>query len=159
MQKTLKSARIQLPFAVFLGLIALSVWLLLRLALWIDVGPAQLTLGQTINMFSRGFWFDLSTLAYLIVPWLFISIAMPNSLRTKNWLSPLKWAIAWFVTFCLLFGVVSEIIFWQEFTTRFNFIAVDYLIYTHEVMGNILESYPVPLIVFAIAVVAGAFSG
>ena len=154
MQKTLKPARKLLPFTVFLGLIALCVWLLLRLALWIDVGPTQLTSGQTIKMFSRGLWFDLSALAYLVVPWLLISMTMPKSLRTKTWFTPLKWIIAWFVTFCLLFGVVSEVIFWQEFTTRFNFIAVDYLIYTHEVVGNIRESYPVPLIVFAIALIA-----
>ena len=154
MQKTLKSARIELPFTVFLGLIALSVWLLLRLALWIDVGPAQLSLGQTIKMLSRGLWFDLSTLAYLIVPWLILSIALPNNWRTKRWLNLLKWVIACIVTFSLLFGVVSEVIFWQEFTTRFNFIAVDYLIYTHEVVGNIRESYPVPLIVLAIALIA-----
>lgn len=154
MQKTLKSSRIELPFTVFLALIALSVWLLLRLALWIDVGPTQLSLGQTIKMLSRGLWFDLSTLAYLIVPWLILSIALPNSWRTKRWLNPLKWAIACVITFALLFGVVSEVIFWQEFTTRFNFIAVDYLIYTHEVVGNIRESYPVPLIVFAIAFIA-----
>lgn len=154
MQKTLKPTRIQLPFIVFLGLITLSFWLLLRLALWIDVGPAQLSIGQTIKMFSRGLWFDLSTLAYLIVPFLIASILLPNSWRGKNWLTTFKWILVCIVTFSLLFGVVSEVIFWQEFTTRFNFIAVDYLIYTHEVVGNIRESYPVALIVFAIAVVA-----
>ena len=36
----------------------------------------------------------------------------------------------------------AEIAFWQEFSTRFDFIAVDYLVYTHEVIGNIVESYP-----------------
>ncbi len=154
MQKILKPARIQLPFTVFLGLIALSVWLVLRLVLWIDLGPAQLSIGQTIKMFSRGLWFDLSTLAYLIVPFLIASVLLPNSWRRKNWLTTFKWIIACIVTFSLLFGVVSEVIFWQEFTTRFNFIAVDYLIYTHEVVGNIRESYPVGLIVFVIAVVA-----
>lgn len=40
----------------------------------------------------------------------------------------------------------SEIVFWNEFSVRFNFIAVDYLIYTNEVLGNIWESYNMPLI-------------
>lgn len=154
MPKTLKPTHIQLPFIVFLGLIALSFWLVLRLALWIDLGPTQLSISQTITMFSRGLWFDLSTLAYLIVPFLIAAILLPNSWRSKNWLTILKWIVACIVTFCLLFGVVSEIIFWQEFTTRFNFIAVDYLIYTHEVVGNIRESYPVALIICAIAAAA-----
>ncbi|WP_158211117.1 alkaline phosphatase family protein [Myroides phaeus] len=38
---------------------------------------------------------------------------------------------------------VSEFFFWNEFGVRFNFIAVDYLVYTNEVIGNIMESYPV----------------
>ncbi|MDR0534750.1 MAG: LTA synthase family protein [Puniceicoccales bacterium] len=40
-----------------------------------------------------------------------------------------------------LFSSIAEWLFWDEFGTRFNFIAVDYLIYTTEVMGNIRESY------------------
>jgi len=38
------------------------------------------------------------------------------------------------------------VLFWGEFASRFNFIAVDYLIYTQEVIGNIVESYPVGLL-------------
>jgi hypothetical protein len=45
----------------------------------------------------------------------------------------------------------SEITFWDEFKTRFNFIAVDYLIYTHEVIANIEESYPIPLLTGGVA--------
>jgi hypothetical protein len=38
---------------------------------------------------------------------------------------------------------IGEHLFWTEFGTRFNFIAVDYLIYTREVVQNIWQSYPV----------------
>lgn len=41
------------------------------------------------------------------------------------------------------FVAIAEVLFWDEFSTRFNFIAVDYLVYTTEVIGNIRESYPV----------------
>ena len=35
---------------------------------------------------------------------------------------------------------------------RYNFIAVDYLVYTNEVVGNIMESYPiVPLATLIVA--------
>jgi len=47
----------------------------------------------------------------------------------------------------IIFNAVSEWFFWEEFSTRYNFIAVDYLIYTNEVIGNIKESYPIYLIV------------
>ncbi len=40
-------------------------------------------------------------------------------------------------------NAVSEFYFWNEFGVRYNFIAVDYLVYTNTVIGNIMESYPV----------------
>lgn len=43
----------------------------------------------------------------------------------------------------LLQTAISEYFFWNEFGVRFNFIAVDYLVYTNEVIGNIMQSYPV----------------
>ncbi|MBS1573413.1 MAG: sulfatase-like hydrolase/transferase, partial [Bacteroidetes bacterium] len=56
--------------------------------------------------------------------------------------------ILYFITLLLyvlliIFNAVSEYFFWNEFGLRYNFIAVDYLIYTNEVIGNIMESYPV----------------
>jgi phosphoglycerol transferase MdoB-like AlkP superfamily enzyme len=66
----------------------------------------------------------------------------------------LRWAALWFVVVLLLFGAVSEAVFWEEFSTRFNFIAVDYLIYTQEVIGNIMQSYPVGMLVGGMALSA-----
>ncbi|MBU4538688.1 MAG: LTA synthase family protein [Weeksellaceae bacterium] len=70
--------------------------------------------------------------------------------------------ILYFITLFLyvlliIFNAVSEYFFWNEFGVRYNFIAVDYLIYTNEVIGNIMESYPVvPLfsviLIFTVAV-------
>jgi phosphoglycerol transferase MdoB-like AlkP superfamily enzyme len=42
---------------------------------------------------------------------------------------------------CTLFNFIGEYFFWNEFGVRYNFIAVDYLVYTNEVIGNILQSY------------------
>jgi phosphoglycerol transferase MdoB-like AlkP superfamily enzyme len=47
---------------------------------------------------------------------------------------------------------VAEWLFWAEFETRFNFIAVEYLIYRDEVARNILESYSVGRMVSVLAV-------
>jgi phosphoglycerol transferase MdoB-like AlkP superfamily enzyme len=68
--------------------------------------------------------------------------------------------ILYFITIFLyvvliVFNAVSEYFFYNEFGLRYNFIAVDYLIYTNEVIGNVMESYPVvPLFlgIFAIAI-------
>jgi len=51
---------------------------------------------------------------------------------------------------------VAEILFWDEFGVRFNFIAVDYLIYTVEVVGNIRESYPLPALFAALGALGAA---
>ena len=60
----------------------------------------------------------------------------------------------------IIFNGVSEYFFWNEFGVRYNFIAVDYLIYTNEVIGNIMESYPVlPLfsVIFSLALMVSWF--
>ena len=57
-------------------------------------------------------------------------------LWSKGWLAAL---LAIYVG-AILFNAVSEYYFWNEFGVRYNFIAVDYLVYTNEVMGNIMES-------------------
>lgn len=49
----------------------------------------------------------------------------------------------------------SEVVFWSEFGVRFNFIAVDYLVYTNEVVGNIMESYPMVPMTLAMLALAG----
>jgi phosphoglycerol transferase MdoB-like AlkP superfamily enzyme len=55
-------------------------------------------------------------------------------------------------TLILTFSFFAELTFWEEFQNRFNFIAVDYLIYTYEVVQNINESYPIPLLLFVVFV-------
>lgn len=148
------SSAYHISFVSYVAVITLLIWLLLRLVLWVDVGVQQLSIPQFIQTLALGSWFDLNVLAFLTAPLLFISALVPNKWRNKPWLNTLRWIVLWFIVFSLVFGAVSEVIFWQEFTTRFNFIAVDYLIYTHEVIGNIRESYPVPLIVLIIALTA-----
>lgn len=54
----------------------------------------------------------------------------------------LLYIVASLILFAMLLIAAAEWLFWDEFGTRFNFIAVDYLIYTHAVLGNIQESYP-----------------
>jgi phosphoglycerol transferase MdoB-like AlkP superfamily enzyme len=58
----------------------------------------------------------------------------------------------------LLFTSAAEYFFFDEFGTRFNFIAVDYIVYTHEVIGNIRESYPLVPILSILTIIAGAIT-
>lgn len=55
----------------------------------------------------------------------------------------------------ILQNAISEYFFWNEFGVKYNFIAVNYLVYTNEVIGNIMESYPVIPIFTTLFIVAG----
>jgi phosphoglycerol transferase MdoB-like AlkP superfamily enzyme len=68
----------------------------------------------------------------------------------------------WLFTFVIFLYValilqngLSEYFFWNEFGVKYNFIAVNYLVYTNEVIGNIMESYPVIPLFSALFLVAG----
>ena len=95
--------------------------------------------------YGMGALFDIALLCYLFIPftlWLGLS---PMGWRTHR---PWRYAamvIQYLVALALLLKLIAEWVFWGEFASRFNFIAVDYLVYTHEVLGNITESYPITL--------------
>ena len=59
----------------------------------------------------------------------------------------------------IVFNGISEWFFWEEFGKRFNFIAVDYLVYTHEVIQNIRESYPIPWLLAVVFLITSIIFG
>ncbi|HEY8915832.1 MAG TPA: sulfatase-like hydrolase/transferase [Chitinophaga sp.] len=78
---------------------------------------------------------------------------MPYRFRLY-WRTTVLFAGLSLVVFLMLLNAVSEWFFWQEFYSRYNFIAVDYLVYTTEVLGNISESYPVTAIITTLIVLS-----
>ena len=62
-----------------------------------------------------------------------------------------------FVTL-ILQNAISELFFWNEFGVKYNFIAVNYLVYTNEVIGNIMQSYPVIPIFTTLFVISGTIT-
>ncbi|HWQ09881.1 MAG TPA: LTA synthase family protein [Holophaga sp.] len=106
------------------------------------------------RVFLLGLWPDLLVLAAMSCPLLLGAALVPDRLRRWKVYPWLRLLGAWGLSGLLLFVAVAEVTFWQEFSTRFNFIAVDYLLYTHEVIGNIQESYPMGWIFTGIAVAA-----
>ena len=106
------------------------------------------------EIFLKGLWFDLCVASVLIAPICIYEALLPNKWRATTWHKALRLTWLWLAIALLLFGAVAESTFWLEFSTRFNFIALDYLIYTSEVIGNIRESYPVGKILAGIGAVA-----
>lgn len=126
----------------------LIVCQLLRLSFFIwqydEVSWSPISLIRTL---FTGLLFDIGAAAFITLPAVLYYTLLPNKL-IGSWLDK---ALVWFFTsltvFILVFTFFAEITFWDEFTNRFNFIAVDYLIYTHEVVANINQSYPLPLLI------------
>jgi phosphoglycerol transferase MdoB-like AlkP superfamily enzyme len=119
----------------------------LRLALavrvWTEMDPSA---GRAAAVFLIGIAMDLAAFAYASIPvtvWLLVAPERLVRSRFHRWAAAAAWAVFVYV---VLFGATVEWYFWDEFGSRFNFVAVDYLVYTREVVGNIRESYPIGVI-------------
>lgn len=109
------------------------------------------------GLFLIGFFYDLVNAAYVCIPIMLYLWFVPGRIYNKAWHRFVLYGIFSVLTFLLLFNAVSEWFFWDEFNTRFNFIAVDYLVYTTEVIGNIQQSYPIGWIVLVIGIISLLF--
>jgi len=98
-----------------------------------------------------GLLFDAGVAAFFLAPLALILWAWPA--RLERWTKVLVVGLLLPLSALFAFVGAAELVFWNEFSSRFNFIAVDYLVYTSEVIGNIRESYDLPL---ALTAVAGA---
>ena len=135
-------------------LLFLAITTATRAVLALHAGVDQVPLTLWPGLFARGFGFDLAVLAWLLAPMLVWAAVAPARWRNTRWRAGLRLTAFFLMAALLLFGALAEWVFWGEFEARFNFIAVDYLIYTHEVIGNIVESYPVGVLLAGVAALA-----
>ena len=103
--------------------------------------------------FGIGLGYDLLALLYFATPLVLLLWLLPRRWLARGAGRAAVGIVCLLLLYALLFVAVAEWTFWEEFQTRFNFIAVDYLVYTTEVIGNIRESYPVGAILGVLGVV------
>lgn len=124
----------------------ISVGFATRLALLFKAAEEVSWNISLVAAFIWGLLFDLAAALWWVLPFaLFLTILPQRAYRSRVGRIAAH-AVLFTVLYALFFGAVSEWLFWDEFGVRFNFIAVDYLVYTTEVIGNIRESYPMPAI-------------
>lgn len=137
------------------GLLFLSyivVNLITRVVL-LSISTVDVSMGlELTKVFALGLVNDTITYCALLLP-LFLILLLPWKSGSKA----LK--VSFFLFFAVYMGIflftaLAEYFFWEEFQCRFNFIAVDYLVYTTEVVNNIVESYPVLPLVGGIALIS-----
>ena len=105
-----------------------------------------------LEIYSVGMLFDLAAAIYYLIPFIILLVLIPDRFYRGHIGMAIIMALLFALVFGLAFTAVSEYLFWDEFASRFNFIAVDYLVYTSEVIGNIRESYPVQSILIAVGI-------
>lgn len=140
--------------AVLFVLGFLVVSFLTRAALLVQAGQQISWKPSLLGAFAWGALFDLAAAGWWSLPVVLALALAPRRAFSRVLVNALVHAAIFLVLCALLFVGVAEWFFWDEFGARFNFIAVDYLVYTHEVIGNIRESYPMPLILGAIIAAA-----
>lgn len=69
-----------------------------------------------------------------------------------------RWSVAAVILGTAAFTSAVEWFFFDEFSSRFNHIALDYVLFPYEVLTNIWESYNVPLFVLIALAVGGALA-
>lgn len=112
-----------------------------------------------LGIFGLGLVHDLSFLSYAALPMALHFALCPAPVWESGWHRGLLRGLMGLTLFAMLFTAVSEWLFWDEFGVRFNFIAVDYLVYSNEVINNILESYPVyPLLAMLVVLSAAGIA-
>ena len=138
-----------------IGFFYLVVSFLLRLALFFVFGaPAGASMIVLLPTLSLGVINDLVTLCALLAPLSLYLFSVPRIFHQSFFGKGLLAGIIWIEFFAILYLSVAQYFFFKEFNSRFNLVAVDYLIYPHEVFGNIIASYHVVSFLLIVAVYA-----
>ncbi|MCQ4313744.1 LTA synthase family protein [Pseudomonas stutzeri] len=150
---TLRHAQLRY-LSLLLGL-WLVAFVLTRTALlashWQEAGTGASGL---LTVYGVGLLYDLAYLAFAAVPLGVYLLLCPERIWTSRWHRAWLQLLLAVSLYAMLFTAVAEWLFWDEFGVRFNFIAVDYLVYSDEVVNNILESYPVYPLLALLALLA-----
>jgi len=144
------------PLAV-LALVLFTLSFITRVTLLVISWPnLELTFLRFLGIFFIGLFYDIVVCSFFAIPVALYCWLMKDSWYQKKWQRIPLFILFFLIILILVVNVGGEIIFWDEFNVRYNFIAVDYLVYTNEVLGNIWESYNIPLIASAV-IIATAF--
>ncbi len=158
MNKRFDPFRFRLGSSMLIALFMLCTGAVVRIVLLsMTIGEVDLNPITLAKVFSVGAFYDLVTYFYLAAPVAILVLITPQwwiRSSLNRWYGMIVYGL---VIFIILFNAIAELVFWEEFGVRFNFIAVDYLVYTSEVLQNIWESYPililVPMILFVATVI------
>nr|WP_321403380.1 LTA synthase family protein [uncultured Desulfobacter sp.] len=152
-----KSAGTRFMIVFQLSLVSIICFALMRGVLLVRAWPHLDHFSSIwLYIFGQGLMYDIAFIGYFYIPFVLFLLVLPNRWLTHS--RAIKYLIQggiFLILYGLGFSMVAEWYFWSEFGVRFNFISVDYLVYRREVTDNILQSYPVFVILPILFVITG----
>ena len=145
-------------FAAFYFLSLLFCWSVLRMALLFAFPPATPTTAGVTHAVAAGFPRDLFAGLLQTIPLLLWLLVLSDKTFSARWHRIFMFTISFLAAFVQIFLLFAEFFFFEEFRSRFNTVAVDYLLYPYEVFVNIWESYHVALFLVVCLVLSLAWT-
>ncbi len=138
-----------------IGGLSLLLDALLRVVLVVSFGSVlDVPRLELPSIIVRGALNDLVVLPLLLFPLATILLTAPRVVRISPAGRAVILAFVSLALFSRIYLVFVEYFFFEEFSSRMNLVAVDYLMSPTEVMVNIWDSYPVGRVLVLCAVVA-----
>lgn len=138
--------------AIILQFLVISAVVRLSLYVW-SYAEIPFSVVSFFRTFLTGLFYDAGVISFFVLLYIVYLMLFPNKRVGCVLDKTFNYFFYFFTTLIISFSFFAEFTFWEEFQSRFNFIAVDYLIYTWEVVQNINESYPIPLLFIIILII------
>lgn len=146
--------RYQILFSISKLYILLSTLLRLVFMVW-QFSEIDKSIFSLLKTIIYGFVFDTGTVSFFVTILGIYFLILPNKYIGNKVDKIVVNSIVAILILILTFTFFAELTFWEEFKSRFNFIAVDYLIYTYEVVQNINQSYPLYILIPTMLLLSG----
>jgi phosphoglycerol transferase MdoB-like AlkP superfamily enzyme len=146
-----------MPFKLFRVILIIGLFWNFIVRLILQSGERSVLVSpfsDTVLIFLSGIFNDLLFFSYFFIPIILYFSFIKQSLLARQWHKNFLFIMSFMMMIFFVFLGHSEWFFWEEFNTRFNFIAVDYLVYTNEVIGNIMESFPMGFVYASVLLIS-----
>ena len=146
------AARYRWAVALWLIFVIASTLTRVGILVWSHL-PVTTNTTVLLQAFAAGAAYDALVALWLIAPFmLYLTLARPSRFERPKQRAWRRFVLASSLALAT-FTAAAELIFFDEFDGRFNFVAVDYLMFPTEVTTNIWQSYHVAWALTGIAAV------
>ncbi|MBE7171538.1 MAG: sulfatase-like hydrolase/transferase [Williamsia sp.] len=138
----------------FVAFFVFSSFLIRTLFIVLSWKKMDLSVLALAAVYAKGFVFDLAVSLYFTVLYSLYLLFLPQKWNNQAFNRIFTYTGSFLAVLLSAFSFFAEVPFWHEFESRYNFIAVDYLMYTYEVVNNINQTYPLPYLIGSMVLIS-----